>query len=128
LQAYFGSSGNVFASGSETVTISIPQSSTPTRSSLYGGIPEATSVDLPNYQMFAKPLSATSVAVFAVNHATVPTRVRVEFASVPGLNYQQGSSVALYNVWTQAPLGDASTEWDVTIDPHDSAFIIIKTA
>ena len=76
-------------------------------------------------QIFAKPLNATSVAVFAVNHAATPTPVTVSFAAVPGLNYVAGSSVALYDVWKQAPAGSATTSWSATLVSHDSAFLVI---
>jgi len=77
-------------------------------------------------QLFAKPLNATAMAVFAVNHAATPTLVTVSFASVPGLNYVSGSSVALYDVWAQAPAGSATTSWSATLASHDSAFLILN--
>ena len=110
------------------VTIPIPTSDTPSRSAAYGGVADPTSVTLPSFQIFAKPLNHTAVAVFAVNHAPHATPVTVAFASVPGLAYAPGASVELYNIWTQASLGLATTQWNTTLASHDSAFLIINTA
>jgi alpha-galactosidase len=125
-QAYFGSSGNVFSHGADAVTIDIPQSAVPSRSLKYGGKAEAPSVTLPSFQVFAKPLNATSVAVFAVNHASTSTPISVAFAAVPGLNYVAGSSVLVFDVWKQAPAGTAVTSWSTTLASHDSVFLILN--
>lgn len=86
--------------------------------------PPAPSAD----QIFGKPLNATAVAVFAVNHAATATPITISFAAVPGLNYAPGASVALYNVWSQASIGSATTQWATTLASHDSAFLIINSA
>ena len=110
------------------VTIPIPKSETPSRSATYGGKVDPTYASLPSYQIFAKPLNATAVAVFAVNHASSATPVTVSFSAVPGLNYAPGASVSLYNIWTQASIGSATTQWSTTLASHDSAFLIINSA
>jgi hypothetical protein len=68
------------------------------------------------------------MAVFVVNHATTPTPVTINFATIPGLNYVAGTPLAVYNVWTQAPAGSATNYWSTTLASHDSAFLILPGA
>lgn len=108
------------------------------------------SVDAPTLQLFAKPLNASAMAIFVVNHADTPITVTFDFAFVPGLGYVAGTPVALYDVWAQvrglrlrvsereagcsaaallqAPAGTATDSWSATLASHDSAFLIVNGA
>ena len=68
-QAWAGFSGSVFLAATETVTLA---------DALGAAAP------VPAWQAFNKPISATEIAVFVMNHAATSATITVPFSSVPG--------------------------------------------
>ena len=77
---------------------------------------------VPVWQAFNKPISATEIAVFVMNHDAVPATITIPFSAVPDL---KSTSVDAYDVWAQKDLGTVSTSWTVTLRSHQSAFVIL---
>jgi len=84
-----------------------------------------TSVAVPALQMFYKPLNASSVAVFAINHGATAMPATFVWAQVPGLPYSAGATVKLRDLWAHADLpASAQPAYTTTLASHDSAFLI----
>lgn len=123
-QAYYGTSGNMYTQASATVDIAIPAPARPSRSAEFGGLEDPSSVTVAAWQLFAKPLSATSVAVLAMNNAATTTSVTIDFSAVPGL--PAAASYSLRDIYNHAELGSFSSSYTANLDSHDSAFVIIS--
>jgi alpha-galactosidase len=123
-QAWYGASGNVFAQASSTVTLPTGFETVKERAA-ERGMTQPMSTTVAQWQEWAKPLNATSVAVLVMNHASVNQSLSVNFSHVPGLNYN-GGSVQVHDIWTQTDLGAFTTQWAATINSHDSAFLILS--
>ena len=78
---------------------------------------------IPEVQMWWKPLPGGRVAVFAAVHALAPRSVTVDFSALPALLCQ---NCAMFDVWAQAPAGNATGSITFAdVDSHDSVFIIL---
>ena len=107
-QAWAGFSGSVFLSApAETVVL---------RDAV------AAEAPIPAWQAFNKPLSATEIAVFVMNHAATSATITIPFSAVPGLS---SVNVNAYDVWAQKALGPVSNSWTVQLRSHQSAFVIL---
>ena len=106
-QAWAGFSGSVFLEAPSTVVLS-----------------DAVKAEAPvkSWQAFNKPISATEIAVFVMNHAATAQSITIPFSAVPGL---KSTNVNAYDVWAQKALGPVSTSWTVTLRSHQSAFVTL---
>lgn len=122
-QAYYGHSGGLYNSSGAPLRLSIPGTSA-ARSPAHR---TPAAVDVATIQLFAKPLSATSVAVLGMNHGATGAPITFNFAQVPGLPYTAGASVAIRDIFAHADIGPVTTPtYTVQVASHDAAFFILS--
>jgi alpha-galactosidase len=66
--------------------------------------------------------SAKGTHVFIVNTNDDPTTFRLDFVDIPGL---KSSSAMVHHMWTSTDLGVFSTNFDITLAPHDTAALLV---
>jgi alpha-galactosidase len=82
---------------------------------------------LPRTQVWWKPLPGGSAAIFMANHDDAAAHdVRLDFAAVPVLPCAPACEVT--DVWQQAETGVHTGAYTATLQPHDSAFIVLHSA
>ena len=122
-QAYFGSSGGLY--NQSGATLRLPIAGVGAARSPAHRTPAA--VDVAAVQLFAKPLSATSVAVLGMNHGAAATPISFTFAQVPGLPYTAGASVKVRDIFAHADVGPVTAPfYTATVASHDAAFLILS--
>lgn len=113
-QQWAGHPGFLVAEANETVTWQV----------LHGASNERgpTKWDAPVYQIWAKPQPNGQVAVLCINLGPVARDITFDLAAV-GITSEQA---AVTNIWTQAADGVIQTSRKVTLEPRDSAFLLLK--
>jgi len=106
-QAWYGSAGGVFASGTSMVDLG----------GSYGAVP--------NYQAWYKPLSANSVAVLIMNHQSTAQSITINIGSIPGLS--GSTSYSARDIFNHVPLGNVQGTYTATnLASHDSVFMTLS--
>ena len=122
-QAYIGSSGGLYNETGAQLRLAIP------------GVAAARSpahrtpsqVTVATFQYFAKPISATSVAVLAMNHGATTAPVTFNFAQVPNLPWSAGASVKIRDIFAHADVGPVTTgTYTAQVASHDASFLILS--
>jgi hypothetical protein len=129
-QVYYGAAGNC-ASGclynSSGATVVLPVAAGAPGSARSPPEKTPAEVAVPALQLFAKPLNASAVAVFAMNHASASTPVSFVWAAIPGLPYTAGAAVKIRDIWARADLpASTAPAYTTTVASHDSAFLIVS--
>lgn len=89
------------------------------------GSPVAKSVG--SWQQWSKQLGDSQAAVLVMNNADSAQEVAVQFNTIPTFAAYEGKelTVSLRDVWHHLDLGEHSDSWSVTLESHDSAFVIV---
>ena len=83
---------------------------------------------LPRTQVWWKPLPGGSVAIFMANHDPAAAHeVRVDFAALPAPP-PCAPACLVTDVWAQAEAGLHTGAYAATLQPHDSAFVVLHGA
>ena len=80
-----------------------------------------------SWQQWAKKLSEESSAVLLMNNGDAPQTVTLHFEQVPAFatkGVSASTPFALRNVWDHTDLGVFAGSYEVTLAPHDSAFLV----
>jgi hypothetical protein len=80
------------------------------------------------WQQWSKKINEISVAVLVMNNANSPRTVTVEFANVPSLSASASNQFKVRDLWAHADIGIFERSWEVTLESHDSAFILLTVA
>ena len=76
----------------------------------------AVRAPLPPAQVWSKPLADGSVAAVAFNRSPLPLPINVTWAM---LGVPAATRLSLRDLWQHADLGVFSSQWPVTVQPHD---------
>lgn len=83
---------------------------------------------LPRTQVWWKPLPGGAAAIFIANHDDAAAHdVRVEFSQVPS-PLPCAPACEVTDVWTQTETGVHTGAYAATLQPHDSAFVVLHSA
>jgi len=107
-QAWAGFSGSSFLEGTEKVH--------------FKGNEGAFSVSA--WQYWYKPVGGGKIAVLLMNHATTSASLTLTFSTVPGIPAGT-TTVAVRDIWAQQDVGVKTTSYSVTLNSHDSAFLML---
>jgi len=106
-QAWANFSGSSFLEGTEKVHL---------------GSEDAFAVGA--WQYWYKPVGGGKIAVLLMNHATTSASLTLTFNTVPGIPAGT-TNVAVRDIWTQQDVGVKNTSYTVTLNSHDSAFLML---
>jgi hypothetical protein len=92
------------------------------------GAPVAKAVG--SWQQWSKQLSDSQAAVLVMNNADSAQHITLKFDTIPAFAAfeEKQLSASLRDVWHHSDLGNFSDYWTVTLDSHDSAFVIVTIA
>jgi len=124
-QTYKGYSGGVFKSSSASVTLDDVDHSFSTRDMSYAELQANGPMQAASWQYLYKPLEwdGSRTAVLMINQDEVKQSLSLTLADVPGL--PSGSCTAR-DVWAHKDLGGFDESIQVTVDSHDSAFLVLN--
>jgi alpha-galactosidase len=108
-QAWAGFSGSVFMEATEKVVLG-------KATGVAGGVGA--------WQFWNKPVNSKQIAVLLMNHAATSANLTLPFSSVPGMPAGT-SNVAVRDVWARKDINTFSGSYSVTLDSHDSAFLML---
>ena len=122
-QAWAGESGTLFAASTTELTIT-----SYIAAQLGTNDPATTStINVGAWQEWSKKLSDTSAAVLLMNNDAVAQTVTLTFNQIPTFTgVSDGTSFSLRSVWDHEDLGSFTGSWTVTLDSHDSAFLVVS--
>jgi alpha-galactosidase len=103
-QAWDGFSGSVFMAAQEQVFF------------------KGSAGAVPAWQFWNKPVGGGKVAVLLMNHAATTATLSLPLAQVPNI---AGSSWMVRDVWARKDIGVQSGTYNVTLNSHDAAFIML---
>lgn len=108
-QAWAGEAGGIFASASTQVMLSS----------------KGTSVRVPAWQAWYKPLPNNNAAVLLANHDTKPLNITLDLSKVPG--FERARTFELTDVWEQVSMAGTHSNYSVVgLASHDSLFITAR--
>lgn len=89
------------------------------------GTAKRTTFSVPSWQLWYKPLSGGSFAVFFANHhPAAAASFKITFSTIPGVG--RGSSFDVTDVWQHTTSARASKAWTFDrIQPRDSSFLVL---
>eukprot|EP00602_Paraphysomonas_sp_CaronLab_P000574 CAMPEP_0185023338 /NCGR_PEP_ID=MMETSP1103-20130426/6019_1 /TAXON_ID=36769 /ORGANISM="Paraphysomonas bandaiensis, Strain Caron Lab Isolate" /LENGTH=434 /DNA_ID=CAMNT_0027555893 /DNA_START=39 /DNA_END=1343 /DNA_ORIENTATION=+ len=122
-QAWDGDSGYLFLSSSESVKIL----SSPTPALRSSGTRPLREEEVGSWQQWSKRLSDTSAAVLLMNNAAYPQSITLIFNEIPTFMQSTSTSYSLRDIWAHSDLGEFKSSYTVTLNSHDSSFLIINS-
>jgi alpha-galactosidase len=130
-QAWAGDSGSLFASSDSLIQLRVPISAR-SQSDNKGlrGVQEYRTESTSSWQQWSKRLGKDRAAVLIMNNANAAQTISVSLNKIPVFASMASppASYQLRSVWDHADLGTFSGEWTVTLEKHDSAFLIVSSA
>lgn len=126
-QAWAGESGNLFKSSTDIIVLKNPYIPTHPTLGSADTVQGYVSTEVGSWQQWSKRITecGSSVAVLVMNNDEVSQTIAVTFADVPSLASSTSGQYSIRDVWGHADLGNFESSWEVTLDSHDSAFVVI---
>lgn len=115
-QDYVGESGGVYWKSPENISMGDLK------------LTDGTIVDMsaiPVVEYYSKPISSNRVAVLAMNHDTATRELTLRFGDIPVVTCDP---CIVRDIWNHETIGLVTKEISVTVESHDSAFLLIREA
>jgi alpha-galactosidase len=114
-QAYFGDSGGVYDSSSETVQLT---------DAYIEATENESRVIASASQYLYKPIGKGRVAVLLMNMAEDTQMLTADFSKIPGITCTVGCKVR--DIWQHKDLGAFNGTATVQVESHDAAFLVVQ--
>lgn len=115
-QAWYGHAGSAYALSSKRTKLG--------PDSLLDSMYYDDDIEFPSWQMFYKPIDASSTAVLVLNSAELPATLTVDFGQVPDTPCLV--TCALRDLFDRTDIGIHQTNYTFLVDAHDAAFFLLK--
>lgn len=125
-QAYEGDSGGLFEASEQLVQLNdifgwqaYPGTDNP---------PKMVEVWVPSSQFLSKPVGEGKVAVLLLNSDNQTSHLTLRFSTIPETPCDEDKKCHVRDLWNHENLGEFQGSWSTTVEPHDSAFILLEAA
>ena len=123
-QAWAGDSGTIFAESSRQVSMVVE-----TVTELGGqGNYQETTFSVSDWQQWAKRLPDGKSAVLLMNNADETQEVTLRFDQIPAFVDATIGDFEVRDLWARADLGTFSDSMSVSLESHDSAFLVVTVS
>jgi hypothetical protein len=124
-QAWAGDSGTIFASSRRVIAINPPAAVDHPNFPAPLEADEQVATHAASWQQWSKKLGDKQAALLVMNNDGETQTVTVKFSDMPTFKDASFSTFSLRDVWAHKDLGEAKDGWTVTLESHDSAFLVV---
>ena len=115
-------SGTLFKSSRESVSIVPPAAR---QHENFHNSPSNVFTHVASWQQWSKKLDAKRAALLVMNNDDMTQTITVNFSEMPIFEHTGFTKWSLRDVWAHVDVGTVSDGWTVTLESHDSAFLVV---